>query len=252
MGGCEKRPSLRIPIFQVDAFTADLFRGNPAAVCPLDAWLEDAKMLAIASENNLSETAFLVPKPGGYGLRWFTPKQEVQLCGHATLASAFVVFRKLDPAAQSVRFDTCSGPLLVRPEGEFLSMDFPALPISPSPKPPAQLRAGLEPRPPLILESAKNAAEGNYFCVYETEDDVPKSENRPPTAGATSSRRRLCHRSWPGVRFCIQILCSQLRHPGGSGDWIHALLPGPVLVSSARQSTPACSATLSTWGRDVL
>jgi len=163
---------LRIPIFQVDAFTADVFSGNPAAVCPLDTWLEDGKMQAIAAENNLSETAFLIREPGGYGLRWFTPRHEVQLCGHATLASAFVVFSVLDPAAPSVRFDTCSGLLLVSRDGEWLAMDFPALPLSVSANPPHQLRAALEPPPGLVLESVKNAAEGNYFCVYKTEEEV--------------------------------------------------------------------------------
>jgi predicted PhzF superfamily epimerase YddE/YHI9 len=165
---------MKIPIFQVDAFTGDVFRGNPAAICPLEAWLEDGTMLAIAAENNLSETAFLVRKPSGYGLRWFTPRHEVQLCGHATLASAFVVFSALDPAPASIRFDTCSGPLIVTRDGDFLSMDFPALPVSVSAQPPDQLLAGLDPSPRLVLESAKNAAEGNYFCVYETEDDVRK------------------------------------------------------------------------------
>jgi predicted PhzF superfamily epimerase YddE/YHI9 len=163
---------LKISIFQVDAFTGDVFRGNPAAVCPLEAWIDDATMQAIAAENNLSETAFLVPKPGGYELKWFSPRHEVQLCGHATLASAFVVFTRLDPSAQSVAFDTCSGPLLVSRDREFLSMDFPALPVVVSANPPARLLAGLDPRPPLVLESATNAAEGNYFCVYETEDEV--------------------------------------------------------------------------------
>ncbi|MGA8152877.1 MAG: PhzF family phenazine biosynthesis protein [Terriglobales bacterium] len=163
---------MKIPIFQVDAFTADVFSGNPAAVCPLEAWIDAAKMQAIAAENNLSETAFLVRKRGGYGLRWFTSKHEVQLCGHATLASAFVVFTALDPSAQSVRFDTCSGPLVVSHDGEFLSMDFPALPVLVSGKPPEQLFRGLDPCPPVVLESARNAAEGNYFGVYENEDDV--------------------------------------------------------------------------------
>ena len=163
---------LRIPIFQVDAFTSEVFRGNPAAVCPLESWLDEGKMLAIAAENNLSETAFLVPNSGGYDLRWFAPRYEVQLCGHATLASAFVVFRTLDPEARSVRFDTCSGPLIVSCDGEWLAMDFPALPVSVSSKPPDSLLAGLDPRPPVVLESTKNAAEGNYFCVYESEDEL--------------------------------------------------------------------------------
>ena len=141
-------------------------------MCPLESWLDEGKMLAIAAENNLSETAFLVPKSGGYELRWFAPRHEVQLCGHATLASAFVVLRTFDPEARSVHFDTCSGPLVVSRDGEWLSMDFPALPVSVSPTPPNPLLAGLDPRPPLVLESAENAAEGNYFCVYESEEEV--------------------------------------------------------------------------------
>jgi len=165
---------LKIPIFQVDAFTGEVFRGNPAAVCPLESWIDNATMQAIAAENNLSETAFLVRNSGGYELRWFAPKQEVQLCGHATLASAFVVFTALDPSAQSVAFDTCSGKLVVSRDGNLLAMDFPALPVVRSANPPEQLAAGLGPRPPLVLESATKPAEGNYFCVYESEDDVRK------------------------------------------------------------------------------
>jgi len=131
-------------------------------------------MLAIAAENNLSETAFLVRKPGGYNLRWFAPRHEVQLCGHATLASALVVFNVLDAALQAVRFDTCSGPLVVRRDGVLLSMDFPSLPLAISAMPPSQLLAGLDIRPSLVLESADKGAEGNYFCVYGSEDDILK------------------------------------------------------------------------------
>jgi PhzF family phenazine biosynthesis protein len=97
---------MRLPIYQVDAFTDTLFGGNPAAVCPLQAWLPDATMQAIAAENNLSETAFFVREAGDYALRWFTPSVEVDLCGHATLASAHVVFSFLEPARERVRFRT--------------------------------------------------------------------------------------------------------------------------------------------------
>ena len=123
------------PIYQVDAFASKVFAGNPAAVCPLDAWLPDDVMQAIALENNLSETAFLVQRgPGAegggavYDLRWFTPVHEVDLCGHATLASAYVVANHLDGGANEVRFHTRSGLLTVTREGEVYTLDFPVLP----------------------------------------------------------------------------------------------------------------------------
>src|SRR5437773_6712427 len=97
---------MRLPLYQIDAFAEGPFTGNPAAVCPLEAWLPDAVMQAIAAENNLSETAFFVPEAEGYRLRWFTPTTEVDLCGHATLASAFVVFGWLAPWRRQVTFQT--------------------------------------------------------------------------------------------------------------------------------------------------
>ena len=97
---------MRLPIYQVDAFADRLFAGNPAAVVPLEAWLPEATMTAIAAENNLAETAFFVPQDDGFGLRWFTPEIEVPLCGHATLASAFVLMTKLEPSRTHVRFHT--------------------------------------------------------------------------------------------------------------------------------------------------
>jgi PhzF family phenazine biosynthesis protein len=118
-----------IPIYQVDAFASRVFAGNPAAVCPLDAWLPDAVMQSIALENNLSETAFVVKRGAGadYDLRWFTPAHEVDLCGHATLGSAYVVANRLDGGATEVRFHTRSGLLTVTREGELYTMDFPVL-----------------------------------------------------------------------------------------------------------------------------
>ncbi len=123
---------ITIPIYQVDAFTLGPFSGNPAAVCPLDAWLDDATMQSIAAENNLSETAFLVATDSGYDLRWFTPAIEVDLCGHATLAAGYVVLDHLQPGLDAVAFETQSGRLVVTRDGERLSMDFPARPPVPT------------------------------------------------------------------------------------------------------------------------
>ena len=117
---------MNIPIYQVDAFTLGPFSGNPAAVCPLDAWLDDATLQSIAAENNLSETAFIVASDAGYDLRWFTPAIEVDLCGHATLAAGYVVLNHLQPDLDAVAFETLSGRLIVSREGDRLSMDFPA------------------------------------------------------------------------------------------------------------------------------
>jgi PhzF family phenazine biosynthesis protein len=163
---------MKIPLFQVDAFTENIFSGNPAAVCPLTHWLEDKQMLAIASENNLSETAFFVRENGAYCLRWFSPKSEVQLCGHATLATAFVIFNVLRPGTTSVRFHTCSGPLDIKKEGDYLAMDFPSLPARPCESVPKALLDGLNPSPSVVLESGATAAERNYFVVYDNEKDV--------------------------------------------------------------------------------
>ena len=123
---------MTIPIYQVDAFTMGPFSGNPAAVCPLDAWLDDDTMQSIAAENNLAETAFIVASEKGYDLRWFTPAIEVDLCGHATLAAGYVVLNHLQPDLDSVSFETISGQLTVTRDGELLSMDFPARPPTPA------------------------------------------------------------------------------------------------------------------------
>jgi PhzF family phenazine biosynthesis protein len=118
--------SIRIQQFHVDAFATRVFEGNPAAVCPLDDWLDDALMQAIAAENNLSETAFFKRSAAGFQLRWFTPTREVDLCGHATLATAHVLFEHLGYAQPTIRFQTRSGDLLVARNGAWLEMDFPA------------------------------------------------------------------------------------------------------------------------------
>jgi PhzF family phenazine biosynthesis protein len=123
-----------IPIFQIDAFTARPFGGNPAAVCPLDAWLDDRLMQAIATENNLSETAFFVPRGEDFELRWFTPVAEIDLAGHPTLATAYVILEILEPRRTQVRFETRkSGVLTVTRRGNRLAMDFPSRPPAPKP-----------------------------------------------------------------------------------------------------------------------
>jgi PhzF family phenazine biosynthesis protein len=127
---------MRTQIFQVDAFTTRRFAGNPAAVMPLEAFLPDITLQAIAAENNLAETAFLLRENGDYRLRWFTPATEVPLCGHATLASAAVVMERLEPGRMSVVFHSASGPLKVHRAGASYVMDFPARPserITPPP-----------------------------------------------------------------------------------------------------------------------
>lgn len=119
---------MELPLYQVDAFTDRPFAGNPAAVVPLPEWLPDDTLQAIAAENNLSETAFLVPEGEGWRLRWFTPAVEVDLCGHATLATAHVLFQRLAPDRDRVDFDTLSGRLTVVRDGDRLAMSFPARP----------------------------------------------------------------------------------------------------------------------------
>jgi PhzF family phenazine biosynthesis protein len=121
---------MKLPIYQIDAFTSAVFGGNPAAVVPLDAWLPDATLQGIAAENNLAETAYFVAEGDGWRLRWFTPTTEVDLCGHATLASAHLIFDRIKPAATNVRFQTRSGLLEVNKSGDVLALDFPAMPVT--------------------------------------------------------------------------------------------------------------------------
>jgi len=156
---------MRIPLYQIDAFTDKPFGGNPAAICPLDSWLDDATMQNMAVENNLSETAFFVGGDGKYDLRWFTPAHEVDLCGHATLASAHVVFNRLEPAADEITFSTRSGDLFITRDGDMIEMNFPARPPTPIDHKPALLKA-LGGSPRASLEAGFN------LIVYDTADEV--------------------------------------------------------------------------------
>jgi predicted PhzF superfamily epimerase YddE/YHI9 len=157
---------MRLPIYQIDAFTDRLFGGNPAAVCPLQTWLPDATMQSIAAENNLAETAFFVPDAADFALRWFTPTVEVDLCGHATLAAAHVVFEYLQPQRESVRFQTLkAGTLSVSRRDGMLVMDFPARPPAPC-QPPAGLLAALGGTPREVWKAR------DHLVVYDSAAEI--------------------------------------------------------------------------------
>lgn len=156
-----------LPFFRVDAFAERIFAGNPAAVCILADWLPDEILRGIAAENNLSETGFVIARGERYDLRWFTPKCEAQLCGHATLAAAFVIFSLLEPRRSTVQFTTRSGILRVRSEDDLLALDLPALAPWVCQKPPALLLQGLGLSPEQVLQ-----VQDNYFAVCADEEQV--------------------------------------------------------------------------------
>jgi PhzF family phenazine biosynthesis protein len=155
---------MKLPIYQVDAFTSRMFGGNPAAVVLLDEWLPNSIMQNIALENNLSETAFVIACEDQSELRWFTPTTEVDLCGHATLAAGHVLFRHRYPSVNEVQFRTRSGILGVQRNGELLSLDFPSLTVGPASVPDLAAALGAQPRETLRSNS--------LVAVFESEDEV--------------------------------------------------------------------------------
>ncbi|CAF0970867.1 unnamed protein product [Rotaria sordida] len=163
---------MNIKIYQVDAFTDQLFGGNPAAVCPLDKWLPDSLMQKIAAENNLSETAFFVPNSGndGYELRWFTPQLEIDLCGHATLAAAYIIFTEMSPMNEEINFHTKKAGILkvTRQKKDALyTLDFPARPAAKADLSDGLLSALRSNVIPVEVYKARD-----YMLVYESEADV--------------------------------------------------------------------------------
>ncbi|MBT7943149.1 MAG: PhzF family phenazine biosynthesis protein [Alphaproteobacteria bacterium] len=156
-----------LPIFQIDAFTDRVFGGNPAAVCPLDEWLDDAVMQDAAAENNLSETAFFVPRDDGdFDIRWFTPRAEIDLAGHPTLATAWLILNRLETDRSSVRFHTKIGDVLeITGQDDLLEMDFPARPPEPA-QGVQDFAAALGDAPVEVLAARDGMA------VFETEDQV--------------------------------------------------------------------------------
>ena len=161
---------MKLRIFQIDAFTSKLFGGNPAAVCPLENWLKDETLQNIAIENNLAETAFFVQLSNNrFQLRWFTPEFEIDLCGHATLASAFVIFNELGNDSKNIFFDTKSGLLKVSKNGEYLELDFPSRPPKKE-KLPKIISNGLNIQPKEIWKAR------DYLLVYDSEDEIKRIE----------------------------------------------------------------------------
>ena len=156
---------MRIPIYQVDAFTNKLFGGNPAAVCPLEKWLDEDLMQSIAAENNLSETAFYVRKGNGFDIRWFTPKVEIDLAGHPTLATAHVIFNHLGYKGDEITFYSKRGELRVKKMNDMIQLDFPAA-ESKKVTPPEALIRGLGTKPKEVFKAR------DYLAVFETEEEV--------------------------------------------------------------------------------
>lgn len=154
-----------LPVYFVDAFTSKLFGGNPAAVCPLQTWLDDDVMQKLAAENNLSETAFFVREGNGYRLRWFTPEFEIDLCGHATLASAYVLFEQLGYNGEIIRFNTKSGILEVRKKNGLIELNFPSRMPHPC-TPPDDLLLGISLTPSKVLKAR------DYFLVFDHEAEI--------------------------------------------------------------------------------
>ena len=153
---------MKIPCYHVDAFAGEVFRGNPAAVCPLETWLPEATLQNIAAENNLSETAFFVARGNDFDLRWYTPTTEVDLCGHATLAAAFVLFAELGFDDTTIRFYSKSGGLNVTRTDELLTLNFPSRPALPAASSDALLR-GLGAPPTEVLKAR------DYLAVFANE-----------------------------------------------------------------------------------
>jgi len=156
---------MEISLYQIDAFTGRVFGGNPAAVCPLDRWIDDGLMQKIAEENNLSETAFFVRSGKGYEIRWFTPAIEIELAGHPTLAAAYVIFNYCGHGSDEIRFSSKSGGLTVTSDGDLLKMNFPALEAVAAAENETVNRA-LGKKPKELYRTR------DYLAVFDSEDDI--------------------------------------------------------------------------------
>ena len=219
---------MRIPIYQVDAFAENVFSGNPAAVCPLDEWLPTETMQAIAEENNLSETAFFLPNGNSFDIRWFTPKAEIDLAGHPTLATAHTICTELEPGRRNVTFNTKLGDTLDMVfEDDILVMNFPARPPAPADGI-DQIADALGARPNAFLD----ARDG--FAVYETEAEV---------RALTPDMAKLCATKYLGVIVTA---------PGDDVDFIsrffapaHGIPEDPVTGSAHCELIPYWAAQLN-------
>ncbi len=226
-----------LPIYQVDAFTDRPFAGNPAAVCPLEAPIPEALMQDIAAENNLSETAFFHPQGDAFSLRWFTPTTEVELCGHATLASAFVLMTALEPARSEVTFRTRSGLLPVRRRDDEFVLDFPAYPATPADaETAARVAEALRVQPREVVRARS---------LYAVLDSAAAVRAFAPDFGAlvAAAHQHRHHRGGRGRgaarRLRGALLRADLRHQRGSGDRLGVLHAGAVLGRAAGQAGAA-------------
>ena len=222
---------MKVPIFQVDAFTDHIFGGNPAAVCPLDEWLDDETMQNLAQENNLSETAFFVENGNEYELRWFTPEIEVDLCGHATLATAHVLFEHLSYKWNEIRFNTKSGILKVSKEGQRLMMDFPTDDM-PQVDPPAVLFQALGVRSDHVFFT------DDYMVVLDSEEEVQNLDPDFRLLSEVNARGVIVTAPGNEVDFVSRFFA-----PGAGID------EDPVTGSAHTKLTPYWSKRL---GKDVL
>lgn len=232
----------------VDAFTNKVFSGNPAAVCVLDVWPEESLMMKIAAENNLSETAFIVKESDGYRLRWFTPGTEVELCGHATLASSFVILNYYEPGAMEVEFNTLSGKLTIRRIGNLYEMDFPTYDLKEIPVTDAMEEAfGVRP--------VKAVLGLDLICVFENEEIVrnlnpdqqmlTKIEGRIQNATALGHEHDCVSRSFcPKLSIPEDPVCGSA-HCQIADYWSHVMNKKDILAyqASRRGGTLHCKMT---------
>ena len=222
------------PLFQIDAFTARAFAGNPAAVCLLEGPAGEAWMQSLASEMNLSETAFLHPNGDGYALRWFTPVAEVALCGHATLASAHALWEtgRADPG-EAIAFATLSGTLTAARRGDWIEMDFPATSPEPAEAPPELAEAlGLAPR---------WTGRSRFDWLVEAASPAEVAAARPDMTRLAAIEGRgviLTAAGGDGADVTSRYFAPGVRHPRGPGHRLGPLRPGAVLVGAARARPP--------------
>src|SRR5688572_15764614 len=213
---------MKYDIYQIDAFTSVPFKGNPAAVVPFDAWPVDEVMQNIALENNLAETAFFIPDGDNYKLRWFTPTVEMDLCGHATLATGYLIFEILGTDKKILRFQTLSGELTVEKEGDRYAMDFPSRPASPV-EAPAGLIEAIGAEPTEILKA------NDYLLVFENEAQVKAIQ---PDLGAL---KKVASRG---------VIVSA---PGGSSDFVSRFFAPAVGVDEDPVTGSSHSTLIPYW-----
>ena len=234
-----------IPYFEVAAFTKRHFAGNPAGVCFLSEWLPDAQMQAIAAENNLAETAFVIERNGSFDVRWMTPTVEVDLCGHATLASAHVIFHHLGRTGDRVRFQSRSGELTVARVEDRLVLDFPSQPPS-SCELPEKLVQGLRAQPRSVWKGP------DYLAVFDREQDIKALAPDFDMLAQLDARGTIVTALGDDCDFVSRFFAPQSGIRGGSGHWLNALHAHSLLVEAARQESASCSPTFQTRRRTIL